>query len=95
MLAELEAGTLPGFLRQHPMVLLKVYAPWCGHCRALAPVFEEAALELRALQPPVYLGKLDATQEDEQTRALTAALGVKGFPTLLWFRTGALSPLSR
>lgn len=61
---------------------------WTGHCRKLAPAFEEAALELRSLQPPVYLAQLDATVKDSATANLTKAIGVQGYPTLLWFRVG-------
>jgi thioredoxin 2 len=64
-------------------VLVDVWAPWCGPCRAMAPMFERAAV---ALEPEVRLLKLNA---DEEQRT-SAALGVSGIPALLLFRGGKL-----
>eukprot|EP00941_MAST-03F_sp_MAST-3F-sp1_P003782 g3782.t1 len=57
--------------------LIKFYAPWCGHCQRLVPVFKEVAEELEGA---VKVGKVDATQE----RTLTARFPVKGYPTIFF-----------
>lgn len=62
-------------------VLLDVWAPWCGPCRAMAPSFERAA---RELEPHVRLLKLNA---DEEPR-VTSELGVSGIPALFLLRNG-------
>lgn len=62
-------------------VLLDVWAPWCGPCRAMTPNFAAAA---KALEPQVRLLKLNT--EAEPQAAL--ALGVSGIPALLLFRDG-------
>ncbi|HTT45759.1 MAG TPA: thioredoxin domain-containing protein [Thermoplasmata archaeon] len=71
------------FLREHPRVVIDVWAPWCGPCRAFAPVFSEAANEWGER---VGFGKLHADHE----RSLVARFGVRSIPSLLFFRDGAL-----
>eukprot|EP00050_Salpingoeca_kvevrii_P003011 m.210956 g.210956 ORF g.210956 m.210956 type:complete len:368 (+) comp10743_c0_seq6:348-1451(+) len=78
----LTAETFDDFVAQ-PIVLVEFFAPWCGHCKKLAPEFERAA---RALYPEVPLGTVDATVES----ALAAKYEVTGYPTLKVFRKGAV-----
>lgn len=37
------------------------YAPWCGHCKKLEPVWNEVGTEMRNMGSPVKVGKMDAT----------------------------------
>jgi len=62
---------------------IKFYAPWCGHCKRLAPTWEEVATELKG---EVNVAKVDVTGN----RALGKQFDVKGFPTLLLFRRGKM-----
>ena len=68
------------------VALVKFFAPWCGHCKALAPAFEEAADTLAAEGSKARLVKVDAT--DSNNKALASKFGVSGFPTLKVFRSG-------
>ncbi|PAV66762.1 hypothetical protein WR25_10495 [Diploscapter pachys] len=72
-------------IKTHEIALVKFYAPWCGHCKRLAPEFDKAAIKLKANDPPVSLIKVDCTTEKETC----GKFDVKGFPTLKIFRHGA------
>ncbi|KAM9857117.1 protein disulfide-isomerase A2 [Aulostomus maculatus] len=71
-------------LSENPFLLVEFYAPWCGHCRKLEPVYSEAAGELKKEGPVMRLAKVDATEEKE----LAEEFGVGGFPTLKLFVNG-------
>jgi thioredoxin 2 len=62
-------------------VVVDFWAPWCGPCRTMAPVFERAAKEL---EPQFRFVKVNT--DDEQ--ALAARHGIRGIPTLAIFRQG-------
>jgi thiol-disulfide isomerase/thioredoxin len=53
-----------------------------GHCKTLAPEYAKAAQKLAENTPPYYIGKVDATENKE----LAEKFGVKGFPTLFFFK---------
>ncbi|KFK27591.1 hypothetical protein AALP_AA8G403600 [Arabis alpina] len=62
-------------------VLLEVYAPWCGHCQALEPMYNKLAKHLQKIDSLV-IAKMDGTT-NEHPKAKA-----EGFPTILFFPAG-------
>lgn len=62
-------------------VFVKFYAPWCGHCKALAPIYEELA-QAYADDKDVIIAEMDATANE------VADINIRGFPTLKFFKAG-------
>jgi len=63
------------------MWLVEFYAPWCGHCKKLAPEWASAASTLKG---KAKLGAVDATQFPD----LAQRYGIKGYPTIKYFPAG-------
>ncbi|KAK9807619.1 hypothetical protein WJX72_004477 [[Myrmecia] bisecta] len=62
-------------------VLLEVYAPWCGHCKSLAPIYKKLAKRFKKVDS-VVIAKLDGTANEHEQ------LDVKSFPTLIFYPAG-------
>ena len=55
---------------------------YSGHCKKLAPEYEQAAETLAKNDPPFFLAKVDATEQ----KKVSEEFGIQGFPTLKWFK---------
>ncbi|XP_053206359.1 protein disulfide-isomerase A6 homolog [Panonychus citri] len=64
--------------------LLEFFAPWCGHCKNLEPIWKQVADELAEDEAPVKIGALDATVHTISANEY----GIKGFPTIKLFIDG-------
>jgi thioredoxin 1 len=61
--------------------LVDFTASWCGPCKSIAPMLDDAANE--------YAGRVDVVKIDiDQARPLAAELGIRGVPTLILFKGG-------
>ena len=78
---ELTPKTLGSFLDTHKPVFVMFYAPWCGHCKQIHPIFEKFG---KAVDGVVRVGAVNA----DEHREIASQYGIKGFPTIKYWRMG-------
>jgi protein disulfide-isomerase-like protein len=74
---DLQEGTFDAALVDpaNSLWLLKFYAPWCGHCKKMAPILDAVAPKLKG---KMAIGKIDCTT----SKSLCTKYGVRGYPTM-------------
>jgi len=65
-------------------VIVEFYAPWCGHCKSLAPIYDALAKRLENIKD-LTIAKMDATANEVD------GVNVKGFPTIKFYPKGKKS----
>ena len=82
---ELEEGvlvltdeTFEDTLAKSDKILIEFYAPWCGHCKKLAPIWDELAEEYKDVKNLV-IAKFDSTANEAE------GVEIQGFPTLIFY----------
>ncbi|KAL5560970.1 hypothetical protein UlMin_030717 [Ulmus minor] len=68
--------------------LVEFYAPWCGHCKKLAPEYEKLGTTFSE-EDSVLIGKVDC----DEHKSVCSKYGVSGYPTIQWFPKGSLEPI--
>jgi len=81
VVVELTSATFNQVLQSDDPWMVEFYAPWCGHCKSLAPHWAAASAQLKG---KVKLGAVDATVHSD----LASKYGIKGYPTIKVFPSG-------
>ncbi|KAJ8755926.1 hypothetical protein K2173_024471 [Erythroxylum novogranatense] len=82
---ELNTDSSRRIIEENEFVLILGYAPWCARSAELMPRFAEAANKLKETGSLLFMAKLDA----ERYPKAASFLGIKGFPTLLFYVNGS------
>lgn len=78
-----DASFVEDVLNQKGVVVVDFWAPWCGPCRMLGPVLENAA---ETLPEGVQIVKYNV----DESQSVAQQLGVRGIPTLAVYKDGQL-----
>jgi thiol-disulfide isomerase/thioredoxin len=86
------ANSFNRFVKSHPITIMEFYAPWCGHCQNMAPVYREAAemmSEIDNIPNPVAFAKIDDGDDYNHNTLRAGAedmFNYTSYPTLLVFK---------
>jgi thioredoxin 1 len=77
---ELNSENFSSF-KEKDLVLVDVWAPWCGPCKLIGPVVDQISIDFNG---QLSVGKLEA----DNNREIISELGIRSIPTILIFKNG-------
>ena len=83
-ITDLTTDTFKDTISGETPVLVDFWAPWCGPCKAIAPILEELAGELG---DKIKICKVNVDEND----AISAEYGIRAIPTMLVFKGGEMA----
>ena len=83
---ELDDKSFDAYVQREDIVIVEFFAPWCGHCKKLEPIYSATAKQLVSELPNVRFAKVDSTADGSADTK--AKFGVTGFPMVFVFRAG-------
>ena len=82
MAKEITDANFQELLAEGKPLVVDFWAPWCGPCKMIAPIFDELAAEYEGR---IIAGKVNVDENDDTC----AAYGIMNIPTILFFKDGA------
>lgn len=81
--AEMTPDNYQDQINSKPLVIVDVWAPWCGPCKMLSPIIDQIAAEIGE---KALVGKLNADEHLD----LVKELGVRNLPTIIVYQNGQI-----
>jgi len=80
-ITELNDSNFNTFISDNELVLVDIWAQWCGPCKMISPIVDQLSIDF---QGQLSVGKIDA----DYNRDIVSELGVRNIPTIILYKNG-------